>query len=113
MIMEPNNLYSKSSKPSIDEALKHYGEQSTFAPSFAARVQQRILAQQYSAQDRMITPFEAVLQEIWQLFPRFALAGVATAAVLMLYNISFTPESGVEWSLGDAFGVSAEMQELE
>jgi hypothetical protein len=115
MIMEPNNennnSHNKPPKPSIDEALQHYGEHAAFAPRFAARVQERILAQQHSAQVLMMTPFEAVLQEIWQLFPRFAFAGVAAAAILAFYNVSLSPESGVEWSLGDAFGISAEVQE--
>jgi hypothetical protein len=116
--MEPNNshndLHGKPPKTSIDEALQHYGEHATFSPRFAARVQERILAQQqFASQSRMIPSFEAVLQEIWQLFPRFVLAGVAAAVILVFYNVSLSPESVEEWSLGAAFGIVAEVQEME
>lgn len=112
--MEPNNLHDMTPKPSLDRTLQNYGKHASFAPRFAARVQERILAQQRTLpQSRILTPFEVMLQEIWDIFPRFLLAGVAAAAILAFYNVSLSPEGSVEWFLGDAFGLSAEVQEME
>lgn len=102
---KPNNH-----KRSIDEALRHYGETAHFSPEFAQRLQKRI-GQYADTEHRSISSFEAMLQEIAALFPRFALAGIAAAAVLMFYNIT-SPEHGVEWTLDALLGSSAEMTEI-
>jgi hypothetical protein len=109
--METNKTTNNNNaKRSIDEALKHYGETVRFSPEFVQRLQQ-LINHHINAEHSTISPFEAMLQEIAALFPRFALAGLAAAAVLLFYNIT-SPEQGMEWTLDALLGGSAEITEI-
>lgn len=91
--MNPTN------KPSLDEALRQYADESHFAPYFAERLQARI----HALSELTIHPFEIFAAELAQMFRRVALASAVVIALLGAYNLSLSEE----WSLTAAFGLAS------
>lgn len=108
----PHTNDNDSPKRSIDEALRQYGEEARFSPSFASRLEERVFARPKGFATKSASPLDALMQEIIALFPRFALASLLLSAALTLYNVQSNSESIAEWTFEAALGINFDATEL-
>lgn len=92
-------------KDSLEDAFKHFANESHFQPHFAERLQARLAV----LREVRTNPFDIFASELSALFRRVVIAGTVVITLLSAYNLS---ASG-EWSVSAVFGVAqlADMHE--
>lgn len=81
-------LPPKAPQSRLEAALHHYGERAAFSPLFAERIERRINTELAATHGKhVLSPFDALTQELVWMFRRFAIIGMSVAVLLAGYNM--------------------------